>query len=154
MSKQGLDDLNAFCCDADKHNNRESGGGSGASEETINREPAQAPATTDDAMRNTREDIRQHYGLADNCYGNRVIDNIMKRSKNSMMTAKSVLPQYIEKIGVAYPKQFDELIITKFMDDTEIRSGHKLPVNKQQQRSKVPQIIAYMEHTTYRPTLD
>ena len=85
MSKEGLDDLNAFCCDADEHNNSESGGGSGASEETINREPAQAPATTDDAMRNTREDIQQHYGLADNCYGNRVIDNIMKRSTIALL---------------------------------------------------------------------
>lgn len=151
MSKQILDDRNAVCGNAAKSSNNKDG--SSASKETIAK-LAQATAITNEAMENIVADIRQRYGLADNCYGNRIIDNIMKRSENALMTARSVLPQYIEKVGATYPKKFDELIIAKFMDDTETSSGHKLQENKQQRWREVPQIIAYMEHTTYRPTLD
>lgn len=149
MSKQSLDDLNEVCGNAAKTSNDEDG--SSASEETTGK-PAQT--NTSEPMENLVADIRQRYGLADNCYGNRIIDKIMKRSENSLVTARTVLPQYIEKVGATYPKKFDELIIAKFMDDTETSSGHKLPENKHQRWREVPQIIAYMEHTTYRPTLD
>lgn len=151
MSKQSLDDLNAVCGYAAKRSNDEDG--STASEETTAK-PAQTTAITSEAMENLVADIRQRYGLADNSYGNRIIDKIMKRSENSLVTARSVLPQYIEKVGATYPKKFNELIIAKFMDDKETSSGQKLPEDEQRIWREIPQIIAYMEHTTYRPTLN
>ena len=97
-------------------------------------------------------ELRQRYGLADNIFGNRVISKIVSKSNNSLEKARRVLPQYIEKMKKAYPKRIEELIILKFLEDDEIDEDTELPQSKK--KWIVPHVIAYMEHTPYRPRLD
>ena len=64
-------------------------------------------------------ELRERYGLADNCFGNKVIDKVVRRSNNSLAKARTILPQYIEEAKKIYPKQFEQLIILKFMDEDD-----------------------------------
>ena len=100
-------------------------------------------------------ELRQQHGLADNCFGDRIIDKIVGQSNNSIAKARTILPQYIERTKNTFPEGFDELIILKYMDDNERSADMKeVPRKQQRQQDEVPRIIAYMEHTRYRPRLD
>lgn len=48
-------------------------------------------------------ELRQQYGLADNRFGNSIIDKIVEQSNNSMAKARTILPQYIERMKSKYP---------------------------------------------------
>lgn len=99
-------------------------------------------------------ELRERYGLADNCFGNKVIDKVVRRSNNSLAKARTILPQYIEEAKKIYPKQFEQLIILKFMDEDDETDADAMAKKKQQRFKPVPEIISYMEYNTYRPTLD
>jgi hypothetical protein len=99
-------------------------------------------------------ELRQRYGLADNSFGNRVISKIVSKSDNSLEKARGVLPQYIKKMEKTYPKRIDQLIILTFIDDDEMDASAKLPQKNQTHWREVPHVIAYMEYTPYRPSLE
>ncbi len=107
----------------------------------------------DDVRERLVMELRQQYRLADNRFGNRIIDKVIKQSNGSLRKARTILPQYMERMKGVYPKVYEELIILKFMDDesSDDNVGHN---ETNPTMRSVPQVIAYMEKRRYRPRLN
>eukprot|EP00986_Skeletonema_menzelii_P011870 scaffold6247_cov77-Skeletonema_menzelii.AAC.1 len=109
-----------------------------------------------EVMQKLIKELRQQYGLADNRFGNRVIEKVVGQSNHSISIARNILSQYIDEMKRTDPRGYDELIILKFMDDSEGSESEKKTESgkKRQTRDGVPLMIAYMEYTQYRPRLE
>ena len=98
-------------------------------------------------------ELRQRYRLAENRFGNRIIEKIIQQSDGSLSKARTILPQYMKRMKGVYPELYEELIILKFMDDEGSENDATLNSTNQILRT-VPQVIAYMKRTRYRPRLN
>lgn len=109
-----------------------------------------------EVMQKLIKELRQQYGLADNRFGNKVIEKVVGQSNHSISIARNILSQYIDEMKRTDPRGYDELIILKFMDDSEGSESEKKTESgkKRQTRDGVPLMIAYMEYTQYRPRLE
>ena len=109
-----------------------------------------------EVMQKLIKELRQQYGLADNRFGNKVIEKVVGQSNHSISIARNILSQYIDEMKRTDPRGYDELIILKFMDDWEGSESEKKTESgkKRQTRDGVPLMIAYMEYTQYRPRLE
>lgn len=109
--------------------------------------------TSTDVREKLEKELRQRYRLAENRFGNRIIEKVIQQSNRSLSKARTILPQYMKRMKDIYPKVYEELIIQKFMDD--LSSEDDVTLYKTNQLIKtVPQVIAYMKRTRYRPRLN
>ena len=109
--------------------------------------------TSTDVSEKLEKELRQRYRLAENRFGNRIIEKVIQQSNRSLSKARTILPQYMKRMKGIYPKVYEELIILKFMDDLSCEDDVTL-YKKNQLIKTVPQVIAYMKKTRYRPRLD
>lgn len=109
--------------------------------------------TSTDVREKLEKELRQRYRLAENRFGNRIIEKVIQQSNRSLSKARTILPQYMKRMKGIYPKVYEELIIQKFMDDLSSEDDVTL-YNANQLIKTVPQVIAYMKRTRYRPRLN